>query len=463
MNITFLGAAGTVTGSGFMLSDGPHRLLIDYGMFQGIRSITELNFAPLLFDPRKIGKILLTHAHLDHSGRLPILVKNGYAGEILMTAASRELTEIALLDAAKIAQESENGKILYDEKDVANVLSLIKIIKYGEKLSYGPYRFVFRDAGHILGSAFIEVENVTHGKRFVFSGDIGNYPEELVRPTEKANAADIVVIESTYGDRVHAKENPSDVLAEEINIVEETGGTLLVPAFSIERTQEILHRLDHLKRSERIDNHTKIFIDSPMAIAVTDVYKKFRYLYSRELVAHTSFDDPFTFPGLELVNSVSESKDIAKVKGPKVIIAGSGMMTGGRILHHAVHYLPMTSTRILFVGFQAEETVGRTILDGAQSVRIYDKEVRIHANVRKSSGLSAHADQPKLLDWLSAIEGVRKVFLVHGEDKARLAFASEIKSKLGIPAISMPKLGESAEIMSDQNNVMWIGKGSSQV
>ncbi|OGM26724.1 hypothetical protein A2627_04070 [Candidatus Woesebacteria bacterium RIFCSPHIGHO2_01_FULL_39_28] len=447
MKIKFLGASGFVTGSCYLLTDDSgHGVMVDMGMFQGLDKIKDLNLTLPDVDYSNLDGVILTHAHLDHCGRLPLLAKTGFIGKIYMTQATSVLTELALLDSAKIASEDRKETPLFTSFEVEEILKNIQIVDYGQGFKIGNFDVVFRDAGHILGSASIEVKN--QGSRdsvekITFSGDLGNTPEDLLKPTELIKDAEVVVMESTYGDRIHSNENASQVLTEEINSIEESGGVLLIPAFSVERSQEILHTMDHLKRQGKIQKQTNVFLDSPLAIKATQVYREFRNLYSKELAEHSENDDPFDFPGLVPVESVKESRMIHGMEGSKVIIAGSGMMTGGRILDHAGFYLPLISTRLLIVGYQAEGTLGRYILDGAKSVRIYGQRVEINASIRKSSGMSAHADQPRLIKWLGNIEGVKKVFLTHGDDIARQVLARLIEDRfIDIEDVFLPILNE---------------------
>jgi len=408
-------------------------MLIDMGMFQGSQEIEGYNDESIPLHPKHILAVVLTHAHLDHCGRLPLLRKLGYSGSIYMTPATKSLLELTLLDAVHVARNREHGRLLYDEEDVRWILEHTKTIPYHEALSIGPFTIELKDAGHILGSSFVSIYCKDHRdgiENIVFSGDIGNYPEELVKTTETVKKADVVVMESTYGDKAHAKEIPEDVLTEEIQIIEQTNATLLIPAFSIERSQELLHMIDHLKKNNRVRKETLVFLDSALAIHVTRVYKHYRSLYNEELAQHALNDDPFSFPGLHMVERHSESRNIDRTPGPKVIIAGSGMMTGGRILRHAKRYLPHPTTRLLIVGYQAEGTLGRALLEGAQTVTIDNTSVPVRAHIRKSSGLSSHADQPKLLGWLSSIKGVSSVCLTHGENPQRTVFAEEIQKKM---------------------------------
>lgn len=445
--ITFLGAAGTVTGSSYFLHDSSGKgILIDLGMFQGGQGLEKWNFDAIPMHPSDIHAVFLTHAHLDHSGRLPLLRQFGYTGFIYMTEATKMLLELTLRDAARVAHEHFQGMALFTEHDVEWVLSRTRLVNYNDTVTIDTYSITFRDAGHILGSAFLEVNCKDHEdgiKKIVFSGDIGNYPEELVAPTEMVEDADVVLIESTYGDKEHAAENPRLVLKEEIQAVEQSGGTLLIPAFSVERTQELLHHIDHLKKEHVVRDDTPVYLDSPLGIHVTHVYQQYRNLYGNELSEHATTDDPFNFPGLMMIQDGRQSREIMNFTGTKIVIAGSGMMNGGRILRHAQNSLPDPSTRLLFVGFQAENTLGRELLDGTSSVIINGIRIPVRAHIRKSSGMSSHADQPKLLKWLTHIHELSTVCLVHGENPQRKVMAEKIKKTMEPdPIIYLPMKNE---------------------
>lgn len=443
MKITFFGAAGTVTGSCYLLtSDKGKSILIDLGMFQGADEITKLNYEPLGFDPSTLAGVLLTHAHLDHCGRLPLLVMKGYEGKIYMTEATKMLTQLVLLDAAMVAMENREHEPMYTDANVHLLFPHIETITYDTTFTVGDFSVTFRNAGHILGSASIEIRDMSkeNGEKIVFSGDLGNTPEPLQQPTESISHADIVIMEATYGDRTHPAEDIPEVVRTEIASVEHSGGVLLIPAFSIDRTQELLYIIEQLKKEEKISRNIPIFLDSPMAIKVTEVYEEFRDNLSDDIVKLKG--DPFVFPGLTMTASVEDSKKILRVPGAKVIIAGNGMMSGGRIWHHLINYLPLATTRLLIVGFQGDETLGKAILDGAKRVMIHGQEIDVNATVTDVPGLSAHADQPKLLAWLKKIQGVKKVFLTHGEDGARNILSQKIKEELHMEHIILPIKGD---------------------
>jgi len=447
--IAFHGASGTVTGSSYVLTrDDKDPLMIDLGMFQGPQEVSDLNYDPIKFDPSTFIGVLLTHAHLDHCGRLPLLTLNGFDKKIYMTQPTSELLELVLRDAAHISAHDSSKTPLFNEQDIERVLALVEIVEYGKEFEVGPYSVLYKDSGHIMGSASIQLTDLHRQDgvdTIVFSGDIGNFPQDLVRPTEFFSSADVVLLESTYGGRVHTHENATTVLQEEINIVEKEDATLLIPCFSIERTQEILHRLDHLKSSGKIRQETPIFLDSPMAIKATEIYKKYRRLFNKELTEHAAKDDPFDFPGLRELEHGDESIKIHNTPGAKVIIAGSGMMTGGRIVKHAFHYLKLATTRLLIVGYQGEGTLGRFLADGAAEVSIFNQMVPVYAHVRVVTSMSAHADEPKLLEWLGHIDNVRQVFLVHGDNEPRELLKIKIVQR-GINNVKMPQMYEEFEL-----------------
>ena len=441
MKIKFLGAAGTVTGSSYLLTaNSGAQILIDLGMFQGPAEIDDFNYQGLQIEVKDLTGVLLTHAHLDHCGRMPILEKLGYRGSIFMTAPTAELTELSLIDSAKIGHEDHPENILYDKNDVLNQVIRFKTIEYDTEFNIGEFKIVYRDAGHIMGSASIEIE--IDGQKIVFSGDLGNTPEDLAKPTQLIKSADIVVMESTYGDRLHPAGEARDIIQAEINAIEQNRGTLLIPAFSLERTQEILHIISHLKAGSLIQAKTPVFMDSPMAQKATIIYEKYKSFMNEEIRKDFMNADPFEFEGLQLIRERVDSAKIQQTGGAKVIIAGGGMMTGGRIVDHARHFLPMTSTRLLIVGYQGEGTLGRQLLTGERRVFIGKQQIQVKATVSETQVMSSHADQGQLLNWLKAISGIKKVILTHGEDGPRSILADKIKSDLQLSDISLPGLNQ---------------------
>lgn len=445
MKIKFLGAAGTVTGSCYLLtSDDGQSILIDCGLFQGTREIDSLNYGKLECEPSKLLGVVLTHAHLDHCGRLPLLVKMGLTTPVFMTEPTYDLTVLSLYDTAKINKEDKKNNALYTEDDVEKVIKFFKTVEYGEPFEIGPFSINFRDAGHIIGSASVEItDHSAKGvKKIVFSGDLGNSPEPLVRATELIDSADVVVMESTYGDRVHPDEDPRIKIAAEINEVESTGGVLLIPAFSIERSQELLHLIHHLKKDGKVKAETEVVFDAPMGQKATVIFEKYSKYYNNELKGDLETSDPFSFPGLNVIEKHQDSIKVSESSGTKVIIAGSGMMTGGRILGHAETYLPLPSTRLLIVGYQGEGTLGRRILEGSKEVNIKGKPVKINATVSETQSMSSHADQTQLMVWLKNIKNVKKLFLTHGEDGPRGVLKEKISKEVGLSSIELPALNE---------------------
>jgi len=445
MKIKFLGAAGTVTGSSYVLtSDSGQSILIDLGMFQGTADIERLNYEKYDYDLKRLTGVVLTHAHLDHCGRLPILLSGGFNGDIWMTPPTRDLTELSLLDSAKIARE-DRKPFLYDNALALKTIARFKTIEYHNQIQIGGFKIIFRDAGHILGSASLEItDEKANGdyRKIVFSGDLGNTPEDLLGETELIDSSDVVVIESTYGDRLHPHTDPANALRSEINNIEKSGGTLLIPAFSLDRTQEILHLIMHLKRSQKVSGGTPVYLDSPMAEKATMDYMKYTKLFNPHIQEDLKFEDPFDFPGLININNWRESQAIHAQTGARVIIAGSGMMTGGRIIGHAAYYLPIPTTRLFIVGYQGESTLGRELLEGSKEIIIDRVKVKVNATVSATDAMSSHADQGQLLNWLKHIKNVKKVFITHGEDAPRNVLTQKIKDEIGITDISLPILNQ---------------------
>ncbi len=442
MKIQFLGAAGGVTGSSYLLTTDSQSVLIDLGMFQGVDDKDQVNYSQLPYDVQNLSAVFLTHAHLDHCGRLPLLIKQGYRGKVYTTEPTGIIARIVLMDSAHIAAENGSEYVLYTKDEVKQICDAMEIAKYDNPITIGDLSITFRDAGHILGSASIEITN-QNKETIVFSGDLGNTQEDLIKPTELIKKADYVVMESTYGDKTHPVEDVPAIFAEEIRSIEENNGVLLIPAFSIERAQEVLHIIGHLLRAGKIKASTVVYLDSPMAIEVTGLFKQFPEILSSEFKPEVT---NFNFDNFKFTKSGEESRAIHQHHGPKIIIAGSGMMSGGRILHHLKSYISKSSTRLLIVGYQAEDTLGREIEEGAKEIEIDDEKLAVNAKVTKIETLSSHADLPRLLNWLKNIEGVKKVFLTHGEEDSRQALAQRIKSELGIQDVQTPGKDEVVEL-----------------
>ncbi len=445
MKIKFLGAAGTVTGSSYILtSGGGTSILIDLGMFQGPAEIDKLNYEPYDYDTSTLAGAVLTHAHLDHCGRLPIIMKGGFKGNIYMTPPTRDLTELSLLDSAKIAKE-DKSQILYTTADVLGLIKQFVTVEYHKEIHIGDFIVTFYDAGHILGSASLEIVDKNPNsdiRKIIFSADIGNYPAYLEDATEFIKSGDAVVIETTYGDRLHPTESPVEALLSEINAVEINGGTLLIPSFSLDRAQELLHMIMHFKKEGKIQKETPVILDSPMAEKATKIYVDYPKYFNPHIEAEYKLGEMFDFPGLEVTKDWRQSQAIHSRPEPKVIIAGAGMMTGGRIVGHAMYYLPIASTRLMIVGYQAEASLGRELLNGQTEVIIKGVKTEVKASVNDTQGLSSHADQGQLMQWLKAIKGIKKVILTHGDDHSRIGFKEKVTEELKITDITLPNLGD---------------------
>lgn len=444
--ISFFGASsGIVTGSNYLLTDDDgYGIVVDMGMFQGTQEVDKHNYDPLGFDAREVHTMLLTHAHLDHVGRLPMLTRHGFTGKIYATKPTKELAEVVMFDSAKINNLDKHTPTLYTDEDVFNTLERFEVIQYDQEFEIGKNKVVYKDAGHILGSSSIVINDGR--KNIVFSGDLGNYPQIIEHSTQFIEKGDIVIMESTYGDKSHPDQDYTKIIQDEINAVEDRKSTLLIPSFAVERTQVILHIIDKLKKENKVHKDTEVFLDSPMAIRATKIYKNNNKFFNEELYKYSQANDVFDFPGLHVVNKAKYSRKIHRMKGAKVIIAGSGMMNGGRILNHAKSFLANPTTRLLMVGYQAEETVGRAILEGAKEVEIDGGVIKMNAHLTTINSMSAHADQPRLMKWLKNIKGANKIFLTHGEDIQREALSEKIKSELNIEDINRPNLGERFEI-----------------
>jgi len=453
MKISFLGAAGEVTGSCTLIETENKKIMVDCGMFQGSDFNEGKNHDPLPFDAKELSSVLVTHAHLDHTGRLPMLVKNGYTGFFYATPATIDLTELILHDALSIMRH-DNSKfglpILYDEQDIAGVMQQFKPLDYHEWLDVfddGKVKAYLRDAGHIFGSAFIEL--VIEGKHLVFSGDIGNVDVPILRPTENLPpGVDLLVCESTYGDRLHESDQERRSIVEnEVTQAMNRGGAMMIPSFSLERTQELMYQLNDLIDITHKLKRVPIFLDSPLAIKATKVYRKYIKYYNLEALGLLKTgDDMFDFPGLETTLTVEESKKINNTPNPKIIVAGSGMMNGGRILHHALRYLSDPASTLLIIGYQAHGTLGRKILDGQSPVPVMRERVEVNCKVKAVGAFSAHGDQKKLLSWIGSGDlPPKNIYLNHGELEGMKKFSQKIKEEFNIDA-KLAQINSSVEL-----------------
>jgi metallo-beta-lactamase family protein len=462
MKLSFHGAAQGVTGSCHLVETAGFRILIDCGLFQGSRELHEDNDAPFGFDPASLDCVILTHAHLDHCGRLPLLVKRGFRGEIVATQATFELARLVILDAAHLQDEearrrtrtsqrrgrSEPEAPLYTIVDAMDSIGRFgRAAQYRQPIEIRPgVRATFFDAGHILGSASVLIEfdenKGRHG--ILFSGDIGNAGRLLLRAPETPPAAETVVMETTYGDRPHKQFGASvEELYDAINTTLERGGNVLVPTFALERAQELVFFLRRGIEENRLPHALPVFLDSPMAISATEIFERHGDDLAPAVAALFKLGkDPFKVPGLRLTRDKADSMAINRITGGAVIMAGAGMCTGGRIRHHLRHNLWRQEASIVFVGYAAAGTLGRRIVDGAKEVPLFGEDIPVRARIYTINGFSAHADQNELLAWQDQIGGKQAIFLVHGEASAMQAFAA----RLGAPRIEMPKLNEQFEI-----------------
>jgi metallo-beta-lactamase family protein len=458
VKIKFLGAAQQVTGSSYLLEAGGIRIIVDCGLYQE-REYLSRNWDPFPVPPAHIDYIILTHVHLDHCGLVPKLVQEGFSGQILTTEASSEMLEIVLMDSAEIQEEDAAYKKkrhkkekregpypvipLYTIKDAQKTFPLVKNVPYNALYPLNDKVMMrLHDAGHILGAAMVEIiiDEKNGRTRIIFSGDIGQWNKPLVRDPSVFEQADYVVMESTYGDRNHedyggAESLLRDAILETIH----AGGNILIPTFAIERAQEVMYCLSRLARKDQIP-YLMMFLDSPMAVDITHVFERHKKYLDEE--ARSLFErgqSPFSFPGLRLVHSVAQSKSINSIRGSCVIMAGSGMCTGGRIKHHLVQNISREESTVLFVGYQANGTLGRLILDGTPEVRIHGQMYPVKAKIRQIQGFSAHADRDALLKWVGFFKSSpQRLFITHGEKKAAFSIAEAIKSKFNWP-VSVPE------------------------
>lgn len=458
IKLTFLGAAHNVTGSKYLLEANNLRVLIDCGLFQE-RPLRGRNWEPFFVPPSSIDAVLLTHGHLDHCGFIPKFVKDGFDGPIYCTGATAEITRITLLDTAGIQEEDaekkrkrhekEGRKVafpeipLYTVSDAQASFPLFSGISYGEKVKLGEgVEASFHDAGHVLGSSMIRIR-VKQGNEeriFIFSGDIGRHGKPILREPSRFDEADYVIIESTYGDR---ELEPLDTTGEQFaGIINETakkGGNIVIPAFALERTQEVMYYLSRLLREEKIPN-LMVFIDSPMAISLTEVFRHHADLFDEEMTDLLREDmSPFDCPCLHLTRTVQESKAINNIKGSAIIISGSGMCTGGRVKHHLINNISRPDSAVLFVGYQAADTLGRQIVDGAKEVRILGQTYPVRAAIMYANSFSGHSDKNGLKRWLSNFgKAPKHLFVTHGEASSAEKFAAEIREQKGW-AVTVPE------------------------
>jgi metallo-beta-lactamase family protein len=463
LKLSFHGADRGVTGSCHLVECAGRHILIDCGLYQGGRELEEENSEPFGFDPAEIDYVLLTHAHLDHCGRLPLLVKRGFRGEIVTTAATRELSRLVMLDAAHLQEEEARRRThghlhhgrhahlavpLYSILDSFRVLDFFgRTADYHQPVELAPgIRATFFDAGHILGSAsiYLELEEQGHRRSVLFSGDLGNVGRPILRSPVTPLKADVVVMETTYGDRLHKPFAPSvEEFYEAVLDTFKRGGNVIIPTFALERAQEILYFLREGVEKGTLSRTTQVFLDSPMAISATEIFERHPECYEPETAGlFREGRDPFHLPGLHFTRETIESMAINRIGGGAIIMAGSGMCTGGRIRHHLQHNLGRNECSVIFVGYAATGTLARRLIDGAREVRIYGEEVPVHARIYTINSFSAHADQAELLAWHDRIGGPARTFLVHGEEQTMSHFAALLKGT----GVEMPAMNEVFEL-----------------
>ena len=451
IKLSFLGAVQNVTGSRFLVEADGSKVLIDCGLYQE-RKFLARNWDAFPVPPDTIDAVLLTHAHLDHCGLLPKLVKEGFHGRIYCSGATAEIARIILLDAGHLQEEDafykakrharENRKgpypdvPLYTVADAEKVFPLFSPVAYhkGQEITK-TMRATFHDAGHVFGSSCISLTVAREGqsRTILFSGDVGRKDMPIIEDPDIVDRADYVLIESTYGDRTHEdNHNIEDQLASVVNSTVSAGGKIVIPSFALERSQDLLYHFNELLLQDRIPQMT-VFLDSPMAIRITKVFEEHPELFDEEMAARIKQElSPFEFPGLKMTRTTSESKSINRYKGSAAIIAGSGMCTGGRVKHHLANNITRPESAILFVGYQANGTLGRQIVEGAQEIRIHGRMLPVKANIERINGFSAHADREELMEWLSHLRTEpRCVFVVHGEAQSANHFAEALRKSKG--------------------------------
>ena len=443
ISIGFYGGAQGVTGSCFLLKIRETQILVDCGLFQGLES--ERNYLKFPFNPKEIHYLILTHAHIDHCGRLPLLVKEGFQGEIICTKPTSQIAKIMLLDAAKVMREHYKTLYrksirkgldlpplpLYEELDVIESFNYFKIlVAYNTPLLLkDDIKITFKDAGHILGSAFVEIEDLKTCKKITFSGDLGNKNKPIVRDFTYPSQTDFLCIETTYADRNHKSfEESKQELLQVILETFEKGGNVLIPTFALERAQEITYVLREFYEEGKLPR-CQVFLDSPLAIKATRIFRDNPEFYDEEAFKIFTKKDPFDFPYLIFTEDVEESKAINNVKSGAIIIAGNGTLSGGRILHHLKNNLWRKECSLVFVGFQPKGTLGRKIVDKAEKIHLFGEEIPVNVSIYTINGFSSHAGQNELIDWISKLEKVKKLFLIHGEPKKMEIFKNFVEEQ----------------------------------
>lgn len=450
LTLIFYGGVRSVTGSNFHVAGPSKKMLVDCGMFQGCDYCDDINHKPFAYEPREIDMLVVTHAHIDHIGRIPKLCHDGFRGKIISTVVTKELAEYMLADSVSIFEKEEkrNGvKPLFNDEDIRKALSLWEGIPYHKEMQFdGPFTFILRDAGHILGSAMIDIS--CNGKHLIFTGDLGNSPSPLIHDAEIVHDATYLVMDSVYGDRLHEdqasrKERLEDIIEETVK----RRGALVIPAFSLERTQILLYEINSLVDGGRIPK-VPVYVDSPLSLHITAVYRKHMADFNDEVQkAVKRGDDVFSFPKLTFTKDSNESRAIAHVPNPKIIIAGAGMSHGGRVIEHEKRHLPDAKSTVLMVGYQSAGSIGRQLQEGAKKISFHGEVVPVRAAIRTIGGYSGHRDSKGLLDFVEATaDTLQRVFVVAGEERSGLFLVQRVRDYLGVDAI-LPEAGVSYELI----------------
>lgn len=451
IKITFAGGTGAVTGANFLVEalggEQEIKFLVDCGLEQGTKSADQNNWAPFPYDASSVDYLFITHAHIDHIGRIPKLIYDGFRGTIYSTVPTKDITELMLEDTAHILGKGDNEllKKIYTDENIRQALAQWKVVDYHQDIAIGSLIFRYRDAGHVLGSGMLEL--IYNNKKIIFTGDLGNSPSPLLRDTEEIKNVDYMLMESVYGDRNHMARDKRRLRLEQI--IEDNykrKGTLVVPTFSLERSQELLFEINELVENKRIPQ-MPIFFDSPLGIRLTKIYRQYgQYFNEFARVQLKDGDDIFNFPGLKSTLLTDESKEIIKEDNPKIIIAGSGMSNGGRILHHEANFLPDANNTLLLTGYQGAGTLGRIIQDGAKNIRINGQDIEVRAHIEFIDGYSGHKDSDHLIEFVEqTADSLKAVYVAMGEPKSSMFLTQRLRDYLGVMAYA-PEQGDVVEL-----------------